>query len=236
MDYSLGPEIDSDIEHLQEVATEAAHFNNLDTSLRSHPDSTPDDLSWSHSASESESESKSSSGSEDLFDDSLVNEHRHLWKLIERHRTIIRQKKTIISDNKAAKTLIDLEALSQYNDMRFKLHQDWEHLKKSCKLAAKSVQPRLRLQLGNIKPAMDASKAVASWCSQGPLYAWTLHSTAYYLLRTGLLPENQQGKGAEHSSLLANPQIAPALQLWVKGTLLFEEGGFNGRVSHIFQC
>ena len=78
MDYSLGPEIDSDIEHLQEVATEAAHFNNLDTSLRSHPDSTPDDLSWSHSASESESESKSSSGSEDLFDDSLVNEHRHL--------------------------------------------------------------------------------------------------------------------------------------------------------------
>ena len=35
---------------------------------------------------------------------------------------------------------------------------------------------------------------------------------------------------------LANPQIAPALQLWVKGTLLFEEGGFNGRVSHIFQC
>jgi hypothetical protein len=52
-----------------------------------------------------------------------------------------------------------------------------------------------------------------------------------HLLRTGLLPESNQSKGAKHESLLNRTEISSALRAWVKGVLPFEKGGFNGRVS-----
>ncbi|KAJ7089009.1 hypothetical protein C8R44DRAFT_598557, partial [Mycena epipterygia] len=49
--------------------------------------------------------------------------------------------------------------------------------------------------------------------------ARSIREMAAHLLLHGTLPENQQGKGAHHESLLLNPVIRESLQEWVKGGL-----------------
>lgn len=157
--------------------------------------------------------------------------HARLRKLVQHHCKKLQSKKSLVSDSAAAHTLMDLEALYQFNDRRLEFEQQRASLIASLKTVARRLQPRLKIRISRIKPSLKASTAIATHCSRGPSYAQTIRSTAAYLLQTGLLPESKQGKGAYHESLLNRQEISSALQVWVKGVLSFEEGGFIGRVS-----
>jgi len=58
-----------------------------------------------------------------------------------------------------------------------------------------------------------------------------LRKMAACLLRTGELPENNQGMGANHPTLLNQPDVMRGLKLFVVGAFKVEEGGFVGPVS-----
>lgn len=157
--------------------------------------------------------------------------HSYFRKLIKTQRKKLNSKKSLNSNAKVASILIDLEALYQFNDLRLQYEQERLRLIKKLETTPHRLHPRLKARISKIKPSENASIAVAARCTWGPTYARTIRSTAAFLLRTGLLPESKQGKGAYHESLLNRPEVSSALQKWVKGVLPFEEGGFVGRVS-----
>lgn len=167
--------------------------------------------------------------------DSPADIHKRLRKRIEIQKKKLKKKKVLASDTSVAHTLIDLEALSQYNDLRLTLSNKKNDIKKSLPTLPSRLRNCVQTRWALIKPAADASKSIASRCGKGPFYVRTLHKMAHTLSTTGELPENQQGQGAHHDTLLAMPAISSAIQQWVKGVLPFEKGGFNRWVSAIFQ-
>jgi len=128
--------------------------------------------------------------------------HQCLCKLIKSHHQKLQSSKAMLTNCAAAGTLMDLEAIDQYNDIFLCLSQ------KRTKL---------------VTNLPSASTTIAAYCPHGPHYAWTIWDMVAHLLRTGLLPELNQGKGAKHESLLNRTEISSALQAWVKGVLLFEK-------------
>ena len=72
---------------------------------------------------------------------------------------------------------------------------------------------------------------VANLLSKTETYARRLREATHYLCRTGELPENNQGKGGAHATLLNRPDIASGVRRFVNGDIPIEEGGFGGRVS-----
>ena len=83
-----------------------------------------------------------------------------------------------------------------------------------------------------ICPATEASECIAENRSKSSTYARHLREKAHYLLRTGDLLENDQGKGANHETLLSWPSVVQALRQWVNGLVPSDEGGFEGQVLY----
>ena len=87
-----------------------------------------------------------------------------------------------------------------------------------------------------IQPAIQASMQVANLLSKTETYARHLREAANYLCRTGELPENNQGKGGAHATLLNQPGIASGVCRFVNGDIPIEEGGFDGRIRVLPFC
>jgi hypothetical protein len=160
------------------------------------------------------------------------SKHAKLRILIKKHRKTLCKKETLVSNAKAAGTILDLEALTQYNDKHLDLSLKKIKLTASVTTASRILRPKLKRKLSASHPSEEASLAIAHRCGKGPYYARILREMAAQLLTDGTLPEKNQGKGGYHESLLDNPLIREALQEWVKGTLEVEKGGFIGRVCH----
>jgi hypothetical protein len=153
-----------------------------------------------------------------------------LTSVIAAHQKHLRNKKSMLTDAKAAGTILDLEALQQFNQIQHKLHL--EIRERRIKLAEASPKTRrmLQMKMRPIQPATDASERVAELRSKSKTYARRLREHARHLLRTGELLENNQGKGAHHESHLSRPSVVHALRRWVNGLVPSEEGGFEGQV------
>lgn len=174
----------------------------------------------------------SSSPPQSIEADITNDEHTHkkLQRQIEVLRKKYKKKKTVLTDNNASSRMLDLEAISQYNDLRFKLINEQRVLKSRLKNCPRITQQRLRKRITRISPSTDASISVARRLGKSSYYARVLRSMTNELFRTGQLPESRQGKGATHKSYLLNPRVTSALRNWVKGLLPDDEGGFIGLV------
>ncbi|KAJ7232731.1 hypothetical protein C8J57DRAFT_1250450 [Mycena rebaudengoi] len=157
--------------------------------------------------------------------------HARLDKIITRNRTELTKKLTILTSATAAASVLDLEALAQFNKKSLELSLKRLRLVKSLPNATRLMRPHIKRKIEGCNPKMQASTLVASRCGKGDYYARSLWTMALHLLEHGSLPEKKQGKGAHHESLLLDPRICEALKEWVKGTLTVEEGGFVGRVK-----
>jgi hypothetical protein len=160
--------------------------------------------------------------------------HAKLRLLIKQHRKALSKREILVSNTKAASSILDLEALSQYNDKLLELSLKKIKLVASVKTANRLLRPKLKQKISLSHPSEEASLAVSHRCGKGPYYARVLREMAAHLLSDGTLPEKHQGAGAHHESLLDNPAIRDALQEWVKGTLHVEEGGFIGRLNCLY--
>ena len=86
----------------------------------------------------------------------------------------------------------------------------------------------------SIQPAIHALRQVAQLASKSDSFAHHLRLMACYLQWTGVLPENNLGKGATHATHLNNLQVASAVHSWVMGMVPIDEGGFEGHISVAF--
>jgi hypothetical protein len=158
--------------------------------------------------------------------------YKELTSVIAAHQKHLRNKKTMLTNSKAAATILELEALQNYNELQYALHLRIH--KQRAKLAA--AAPRFRHLLQNkmriICPAMEASERVAKNRLKSLTYARCLREQARYLLCTGELLENNQGKGANHETLLSRPSVVQALRRWVNSLVPSDEGGFEGQVLY----
>jgi hypothetical protein len=143
------------------------------------------------------------------------------------------KKEKILTCAKAGSVVLDLEALTQYNDKKMELSLKRLKLTRSLRDASRLMRPRIKQKIRACNPTVEASLAISHRCGKGEYYARCLRSMATHLLTHGTLPENEQGRGAHHESLLLNPAVHEALQEWVKGTLDVKDGGFEGRVSFL---
>jgi hypothetical protein len=157
--------------------------------------------------------------------------HRELEKLIAEHLKKLRRKKTLLSDTKAASTAFDLEAMRRFNDIQLSLHVEIRKQKERVANAPAYRRAIMKKKQKKIQPAIQASMQVANLLSKTETYARRLREAAHYLRRTGELPENNQGKGGAHATLLNRPDIASGVRRFVNGDIPIEEGGFGGRVS-----
>ncbi|KAF9016275.1 hypothetical protein BDZ89DRAFT_920736, partial [Hymenopellis radicata] len=92
-------------------------------------------------------------------------------------------------------------------------------------------RPKLKARRARIKPAENASIRVACSAGKTKYHALKLRSAGQHLFRTGLLPENHQGKGAVHESNFDKPEVKEKLEAWSKGLVAVEDGGFKGRIK-----
>jgi hypothetical protein len=93
------------------------------------------------------------------------------------------------------------------------------------------MRTAMKNKLPSTRPSARASEEVAELSGKGPYFARRLRHLSAYLLRTGMLPETRQGKGAAHESLLNRSEVRAGLRLFVTGLIPIDEGGFEGRVS-----
>ncbi|KAJ7878322.1 hypothetical protein B0H14DRAFT_3130008 [Mycena olivaceomarginata] len=145
--------------------------------------------------------------------------HTKLCHLIKTKKKVLNKKEILISNTTAAATLLDLEALSQYNDKLLDLALKKIKLKTDLRTASRLLRAKLKQRLANSRPAEEASLAISHRCGRGPYFARVLREMAAQLLSDGTLPEKHQGVGAHHESLLDKPAVCEALREWVKGTL-----------------
>ena len=134
-------------------------------------------------------------------------QHARLELLIREHQKRLWQPKVIISDPKAASVILDLELLrgfnNQHHELQIKAHRQHEKLanappKLCAALKAKAIQ---------FKPSSQASNDITHDCNKGPHLGRRLHTMAACLLQMGELPENHQGQGASHHTLLNRPDV-----------------------------
>ncbi|KAJ7834295.1 hypothetical protein B0H13DRAFT_223307 [Mycena leptocephala] len=156
--------------------------------------------------------------------------HGRLQKFIKKNRNELTKKAAILNNAQAAASILDLEALSQFNDKSKELALKRLKLTQSLRGAARARIQQIKRRIQAINPTVEASLAISHRCGKGEFYARSLRSMAVHLLTHGTLPEKQQGKGAHHESLLLIPAVHEALQEWVKGTLDVDKGGFVGRM------
>ncbi|KAF8987579.1 hypothetical protein BDQ17DRAFT_1334979 [Cyathus striatus] len=105
------------------------------------------------------------------------------------------------------------------------------NLKTQIKSAPWRTRHSLKKRLAKIRPATNASEAIALRCNRETYFQCSLHSMALHVLKTGQLPENRQGKGAQHASHLDRAEVNLAIQNWLKGEIPVDKGGFIGRLN-----
>ncbi|KAJ6560989.1 hypothetical protein B0H10DRAFT_2240174 [Mycena sp. CBHHK59/15] len=159
--------------------------------------------------------------------------HANLERLIAKHLQLLRKPNTMLSDRTAANKVADLEALRRFNDLRLVYLERLEVAKKRVRQAPPRCKAQMRKLIPKIKPALDASKKVATAVGKGPAFARRLWALAVHLAATGELPESKQAQGAFHVTLLKNPEILAAVRIWASGALDFNEGGFEGRIKPV---
>ncbi len=179
-------------------------------------------------------EGRRDSNNEDDFSAGIPElRHRELEKLIADHLKKLRRKKTLLSDAKAASTVLDLEAMRRFNDIELSLHIEIRKQKERVANAPAYRRTIMKKKQKKIQPAIQASMQVANLLSKTETYARRLREAAHYLRRTGELLENNQGKGGAHATLLNRLDIASGLRRFVNGDIPIEEGGFGGQVSRL---
>ena len=126
--------------------------------------------------------------------DTAQQEHDQLKQLITHHQKLLWAKKQLLSDEKAASTMFDLECLNCYNEMRLKKQQETITNAKPCHRAL------LKVKIKSIQPTIYASQQVAQLVAKSDSFACHLRSMAHHLQWLGELLENNQGKGACYDS------------------------------------
>lgn len=137
--------------------------------------------------------------------------------------------KRTLSDQKAAKQLVELELIVQYNDHRHELLMRRAALQEQIRTAPPSTRSKLRQRLAKIKPAMTASKAVAMRAGKTAYFARRLRSMAQYIRRTGDFPPDNSGMGAKHATQFDDPEIKKELEAWKRRKIDGDQGGLVGR-------
>ena len=146
--------------------------------------------------------------------------YQEIAKVLEREDGKLneRRKRAGCNSSKSKKLVqdtLELHALKQFNNLRIEYHRK------------KAKNPNLKLC-----PSLKASTTIAKQLGKTDYYARRLREKLTYLHRVGELQTSKQGKGGAHRSLLSEPQVAAAIQVWVKGVIPVEKGGYIGRVWH----
>lgn len=172
---------------------------------------------------------------DDNFEDvgTAMEQHTRLRQLIKQHRQRLRKPKSVIGDQKTAGLLMDLEALSKFNDQHFELMVKVEKRNADLTQAKGKKRRLLQMKKKRIRPSFDASSKVAYHCGKGPYYARRLRQMSLHLLRTGDLLIDKQGQGANHATLLDCPEVAGPIGKWLKGLIPEDKGGLKGNVSGV---
>ncbi|KAJ7584549.1 hypothetical protein C8J56DRAFT_1027796 [Mycena floridula] len=188
--------------------------------------------SASHPRAESEVPivgSPDSANQEILDKEKLRQAHSQFRGQIKKLQKSYRSKKKLQSGSKVFEAIVNLEALDMYNDEFLRISLRRATVKEQLTTASCGTRAALRKKLRAVSsPVTRASEIVAARCCKTRYYARRLREMAAYMERTGELLENKQGQGAHHESFLTIPGVYSALQIWVKGEMPFEEGGFNG--------
>lgn len=163
----------------------------------------------------------------------IKSQHSKLESLICEHHKRLRDPKVMLSDKSAANSVLELEYLRAFNNARFELQTKLQKQKDAITNAPPRMRAAMRTKYPSIQPSVQASAKVNRLSGKGPYFAKRLCHLSAYLLRTGLLPENNQGKGASHETLLNRADVLAGLRLFVTGVIPVNEGGFEGRVSGI---
>lgn len=100
---------------------------------------------------------------------SCAYKHSELEQLIRKHEKRLRLLKTLISDTKAAATLLNLECLRQFNNLRFDLQLRRQKQLDAITAAAPRMQAMMRSCL-HIKPSMQAARDISRGHSKGPFF------------------------------------------------------------------
>lgn len=165
--------------------------------------------------------------------DESSGQHAALERLIAEHQKALRHPKTIISHTKAATKILDLEYLRRFNDRRYELQNAQQKQRNTLANAQPRMRPMLKRRMRSIRPSTQAAMDVTRDHSKGLYFARRLRNWANCLLRTGDLPESNQGKGASHATLLAHPEVLRGVKQFVVGVISLKDGGFEGQVSFI---
>jgi hypothetical protein len=163
----------------------------------------------------------------------FTSQHSKLKSLICEHQKRLRDPKVMLSDKSAANSVLELEYLQAFNNTRFELQTKLQKQKDAIMNAPPRMRAAMRTKYPSIQPSVQASAKVNRLSGKGPYFAkWLCHLSAY-LLRTGLLPENNRGKGASHKTLLNRADVLAGLRLFVTGGIPVNKGGFEGHVSGV---
>ncbi|KAF7332403.1 DDE family endonuclease [Mycena kentingensis (nom. inval.)] len=85
-------------------------------------------------------------------------------------------------------------------------------------------------RIQKLRPRLAASRVVAARFAKSEYWAGQLRSAAVLIVKTGELPENEQGKGAKHKTHIDNPDVKSRAQRFLKKEIPVEKGGLVGRV------
>ncbi|KAJ6488315.1 hypothetical protein DFH09DRAFT_1455819 [Mycena vulgaris] len=108
----------------------------------------------------------------------IVATHTKLRGLVKKTRTMLKKKATILIDQSAAGSILDLEAIDQYNDKLRDLSLKKAKLTSTLATAARRLRPRLKITLSRSHPAKEASLAVAHRCGRGEYFARSIREMA----------------------------------------------------------
>jgi hypothetical protein len=70
-----------------------------------------------------------------------------------------------MTDHSAANTLMDLEALDQYNNLHLKLSEKKGQLTASLSIKPHRLHPHLKTTISKIQPSLNASSSVTAQCA-----------------------------------------------------------------------
>jgi hypothetical protein len=141
-------------------------------------------------------------------DDTLKNvqelsaQHARLELLICEHQKRLWQPKVMILDPKAASAILDLEMLHRFNNWCHELQVKAQKQHEKIANAPPKLRAALKAKTARIKPSTRAAKDITRDCNKGPYLGCRLRKMVACLLGTGELPENNQGMGANHPTLL----------------------------------
>lgn len=174
----------------------------------------------------------------DSGDDADANMHEHQYKklkeLISSHqKKLCTSKSSLAQSRDALEKIFDLQALNCYNEARHRLRSQATSQRLKIARAPPRLRHALKAKQKHLFPTKLASENVAHNLGKGGYYARHLRYLANHLLRTKELPENRQGQGAYHESLLNREDVREGVQRFARGQVPVEEGGWKGQVRSL---